>query len=176
MLGAKLEVLLCIGGWEGIFALLCLVAQLYPTLRDPMDPMPTRLLCPWGFFKLEYWSGLPCPPLGDFPNPEIEPRFPTFQADSLPSEPLGKPMNTGVGSLPILQGIFLIQELKQGVLHCKQILYQLGYQGSCRESLFYFNKLRQSSVHLVSIYTFITYCICLMNHLLRNKNTFKTVL
>ena len=26
-----------------------------------------------GFSKLEYWSGLPCPPLGDLPDPEIEP-------------------------------------------------------------------------------------------------------
>ena len=129
-----------------------------------------------GILQARILEWLPCPPLGDLPNPEIEPRFPAFQADSLPSEPLGKPMNTGVGSLPILQGIFLMQELNQGVLHCKQIVYQLGYQWSCRESFFYFNKLRQSSVHLVSIYTFITYCICLMNHLLRNKNTFKTVL
>ena len=87
-------------------------------------------------------------------------------------------MNTGVGNLPILQGIFLTQELNQGVLHCKQILYQLSYQGSCRESLlFCSNKFRQSLVHLVSIYTFITYCMCLRNHLLvRNKNTVKTVL
>ena len=40
MLGAKLEVLLCIGGREGIFALLCLVAQSCPTLCDPMDCSP----------------------------------------------------------------------------------------------------------------------------------------
>ena len=38
--------------------------------------------------------------------------------------------NTGVGSLSLLQGIFLIQELNQGLLHCRQILYQLSYQGS----------------------------------------------
>ena len=51
-------------------------------------------------------------------------------ADSLPSEPPGKPMNTGVGSLSLLQGIFLTQELNRGILHCRQILYQLSYQGS----------------------------------------------
>ena len=28
-----------------------------------------------GFSRQEYWSGLPCPPLGDLPNPEIEPTF-----------------------------------------------------------------------------------------------------
>ena len=61
------------------------------------------------FFRQEYWSGLPCPPPGDLPNPEIEPRSPTLQVDSLLSEPPGKPKNTGVGSLSLLQGIFLTQ-------------------------------------------------------------------
>ena len=49
-----------------------------------------RLLCPWGFSRQEYWSGLPCPPPGDFPNQEIKPRSPTLQADSLLSEPSRK--------------------------------------------------------------------------------------
>ena len=35
---------------------------------------PARHLCPWGFSRQEYWSGLPCPPPGDFPNPGIERR------------------------------------------------------------------------------------------------------
>ena len=34
----------------------------------------TRLLCPWGFSRQEYWSGLPCPPPGDIPNTGIKPR------------------------------------------------------------------------------------------------------
>ena len=38
--------------------------------------------------------------------------------------------NTRVGSLSLLQGIFPTQELNQGLLHCKLILYQLSYQGS----------------------------------------------
>ena len=37
---------------------------------------PARLLWPWGFSRQEYWSGLPCPPPGDLPNPGIEPRSP----------------------------------------------------------------------------------------------------
>ena len=52
------------------------------------------------------------------------------QADSLLSEPQGKPKNTGVGSLSLLQGIFLTQESNQCFLHYRQILYQLSYQGS----------------------------------------------
>ena len=47
---------------------------------------------------------MPCPPLEDLPNPGIEPRSPTLQADSSPSEPPGKPQNTGVGRLSLLQG------------------------------------------------------------------------
>ena len=67
------------------------------------------LLCPWGFCRQEYWSGFPCPLPGDFPSPGIKPRSSTLQADSLPSELSGKSMNTGVGSLSLLQGIFLTQ-------------------------------------------------------------------
>ena len=66
---------------------------------------------------------------GDLPNPGIEPRSPTLQEDSLPAEPQGKPKNTGVGSLSLLQGIFLTQESNQGLLHYR-ILYQLSYEGS----------------------------------------------
>ena len=65
-----------------------------------------------------------------FSNSGIKPRPPALQAYSLPAEPLGKPRNTGVGSLSLLQGIFLAQELNRGLLHFRWILYQLSYQGS----------------------------------------------
>ena len=67
---------------------------------------------------------------GNLPNPGIKPRSPALQEDSLPAEPQGKPKNTGAGSLSLLQGIFPIQESNQGLLHSRQILYQLSYQGS----------------------------------------------
>ena len=44
-----------------------------------------------GFSRQDYWSGLPCPPPGDLPDPGIESTSPASQADSLPTEPLGKP-------------------------------------------------------------------------------------
>ena len=53
-----------------------------------------------------------------------------MQVDSLPAEPQGKPKNTRMCSLSLLQGIFPTQESNQGLLHCRQILYQLSYQGS----------------------------------------------
>ena len=45
-----------------------------------------------GFSRQEYWSGLPCPPPGDLPNPGIESTSlmsPASQVDSLPTEPPG---------------------------------------------------------------------------------------
>ena len=76
-------------------------------VSDSLGPhglQPARLLCPWGFSRQEYWSGLPCPPPGDLSKPGIEPRSPALQADFLPSEPPGNPMSTRVGSLSLLQG------------------------------------------------------------------------
>ena len=35
-----------------------------------------------GFCRQEYWSGLPCPSLGDLPNSGIESRYPASQVDS----------------------------------------------------------------------------------------------
>jgi len=43
------------------------------------------------FSRQEYWSGLPFTSPGDLPDPGIKPRSPVLQADSLPSEPPGKP-------------------------------------------------------------------------------------
>ena len=92
---------------------------------------------PWAiqsmeFSRPEYWSRQPFPSLGDLPNPGIKPRSPTLQVDSVSAEPQGKPKNTGVGSLSLLQGIFPIQESNPGLLHCRQILYQLSLKGSPR--------------------------------------------
>ena len=50
------------------------------TLCDPML-YPTRLLCPWGFSRQEYWNGLPCPPPEHLPDPGIEPRFPALAGE-----------------------------------------------------------------------------------------------
>jgi len=59
------------------------------------------------FSRQEYWSGLPFPPLGGLPNPEIEPGSPAFQADSLPSEPPEMPRE-GVDRLFLEKASWLI--------------------------------------------------------------------
>ena len=95
----------------------------------------------------EYWSGKPSHPILDrvLPNPGTEPRSPALQADSVPAEPQGKSKNTGVSSLSLLQQIFHTQELNWGLLHCRQILYQLSHQEG---PIFSSNNLK---VHVCSV-------------------------
>ena len=70
-----------------------------------------------GLSRQKYWSGLPCPPPGDLPDPGIEPRSPAspvLQVDSLPTEPPGKP--------PILWYVSLIQSFYDRIIfHCMDI-------------------------------------------------------
>ena len=74
-----------------------LVAQSCLTLCDPMDrtpsPAPSQAPLSMEFSRQEYWGGLLFPSPGDLPNPEIKPGSPALQADSLPFEPPGKPIN-----------------------------------------------------------------------------------
>ena len=97
-------------------------AQPCLTLCNPMD------YTVHGILQTRILECIDFPSPWDLPNPGIKPRSPTLQVDSLPAEPPRKPKNTGVGSLSLLQGIFLTQELNQGLLYCRQILYQLSYQ------------------------------------------------
>ena len=62
------------------------VAQLRPTLGDPMDCVTYQALPSLGFSRQEYWSGLPFPSPADLSDPGIKPRSPALQADALPSE------------------------------------------------------------------------------------------
>ena len=86
------------------------VTQLCLTLCDPMDYRVH------GIFQARILEWVVFPfSRGYLPNPGMESRSPALQADSLPAEPPGKPKNTGVGSLSLLQWIFPIQELNQGL-------------------------------------------------------------
>ena len=73
-----------------------------------------------------------CPTLCDLTDYTVHGilQAPSLQVDSLPAEPQGKPKNTGVGGLSLLQWIFPTQESNWGLLHCRRILHQLSYQGS----------------------------------------------
>ena len=104
-------------------------------MSDYLRPCGHQAPLSMGFSRQEHWSGWPCPPPGGLPNPGIDPRPLALQEDSLPAEPSRKPRNTGVGSLTLLQGNFLTQESNRGLLHCRQILYQLRHQGSPMDRL-----------------------------------------
>ena len=95
---------------------LCLWRGLFLTIYTVHGMLQDRIL-EWVAFSFSK----------DLPSPGIEPRSPAQWADYLPVELQGKPENTGVGSLSLLQWIFLTQELNWGLLHCRWILYQLSY-------------------------------------------------
>ena len=72
----------------------CLVASVVPASVRRYGLWPARLLCPRGSPRQEYWSGLPCLPPRDLPDPGIKsksPVSPALQVDCLPTEPHGKP-------------------------------------------------------------------------------------
>ena len=85
---------------------MCLIAQLCPTLRDPMDCSPPgfsvhailqarilewiAILLSMKFSMQEYWCGYSFPSPGDLLNSGLEPGSPALQADSLPSKLPGK--------------------------------------------------------------------------------------
>ena len=107
------------------------------------------------FFRQDYWRGLPFLSPGALPKPGIEPKSPALHANALPSELQGNPKlkllshawlfatswtiyspwnssgeNTGVGSLPLLQGIFPTQGSNPGLPYFRWIFHQLSYKGS----------------------------------------------
>ena len=98
-----------------------------------------------GFSRQEYWSGLPCPPPGDLPDPGIESRSPALQVDSLLSEPPGKPLTLQVSefqdysfsiflaNLPVLfrDHLFLIK------CQIQQIVTNICYEHSLFSILLY---------------------------------------
>ena len=108
----------------------------------PRGLPPARFLGPWGFSRQEYWSGLPCPPPGD--------RILYLLSQH------GSPKNTGVSSLSLLQGIFLTHEWNWALRHCRQILYQLSYQGSLSKRLIVF-KCQQQFLPTCSKFLIIRY-------------------
>ena len=99
------------------------VAQSCPTLCNHMDYTVHGILQG----RIPEWVAFP------FSRGSSQPRDQTqvsvLQVDSLPAETPGKPKNTGVGCLFLLQWIFMTQESNLGPLHCRRILYQLSYKG-----------------------------------------------
>ena len=109
------------------------------------------------FSRPEYWSGSPFPSPGDLPNSEIEPASPALQADSLLAEQQGKPKNTGVGSLSLLQQIFPTQELNWGpyIAGITNMLNCHCYYIGVLSLLHYFGELHGLH-HIMEVWSFST--------------------
>ena len=100
------------------------VAQLCPTLCDPMDYTVHGILQ----VRILEWVAFPLS--GDLPKPRIEPRTPALQGDSLPAQPPEKPKNTGMGSLSLLQQIFPIPGIELGFPALQADSLPTSYQGN----------------------------------------------
>ena len=100
----------------------------------PHGLQPTRLLCPWGFSRQEYWSGCHALLQGIFQTQGLNPgllhwRWILYRLSHQ-------------GSSRILEWVAIPSPgdlpnpgIKPGFPHCQQILYQLSYQGSPKNSL-----------------------------------------
>ena len=122
---------------DGITDLMDMSLSVIPGWEDPLEEgMATHSsVLAWRVPWTEEPGGLQSTGSHGVDHPGIEPRSPALQADSLPAEPPGKPKNPGVGSLSLLQGIFLTQGLNPGLLHCRRILSQLSHLGSLKAAV-----------------------------------------
>ena len=94
-----------------------------------------------GFFRQEYWSGLPFPSPGDLPNPGIKPGSPTLQADTLQSEPPGK--------TPWRRAW---QPKNKIFIQSQNTFLQINYK---RKGYFTVKKLCNTMLHIFRFYTYI---------------------
>ena len=102
--------------WLQVF--ICCAVFSGSVVLDSATPWSAACQAPrsMGILQARTLEWIAMPSSRDLPNPGIKPRSPTLQVNSWPSEPPGKPMNTGVGSLSVLQEIFLTQESNWGLL------------------------------------------------------------
>ena len=109
-----------------------LVTQSCQILWDRMAPLSRE------FSRQEYWSGQPFPSPGDLSDPRIEPLSCTFQADSLLSEPPGKPRERQrYSNNKNMSNTLAIQR--------KSLLF-LGLEGICKKGDYSTKKASQSTL------------------------------
>ena len=78
-----------------------------------------------GVSRQEYCSGLPCLPPGNLPDPGIKPGSPALDADSLLSEPPGKPRK-----LHVIAGMFKITRKARMMFYLKALLQNMSSVGT----------------------------------------------
>ena len=101
-----------------------IVALSCPNLWDSMNyGLPDSTVHGISQARILDWVAVPFSRGSSQPRDWTEPESATLQADSLPAEPQGKPKSIEVGSLSLLQQVFLTQESNLCLLQCTQILY-----------------------------------------------------
>ena len=115
--------------WEGGGRKPCLIAQLCPTLCNPVDCSPPGPSV-HGILQARILEWLPFPPPGDLPNPEIKPRLPAFKGRFFTAEPPGKPTLSLQGHQILLhvfdRKIHCLCECSLGLLLCPEQLCHLS--------------------------------------------------
>ena len=93
----------------------------------------------------------------DVPNPGIKPKSPALWADYLPPEPSGKPKNTGMSSLSLLQGNFPIQERNLGssVLQEGSLPAELCRKFDITDKIFVQNKNSNNVLDHICLHVYI---------------------
>ena len=99
--------------WLCVCMCVC-VCVIHSVVSDSVTPWTVACQAPlsMGFSRQEYWSGLPFLSPGDLPDPGIKPRSPALQADSLSSEPSGKPIKLAILQYKI-KGFFFFKYQKK---------------------------------------------------------------
>ena len=143
------------------------------------------------FSRQECWSGLPFPSSGDLPDPGIEPGSPALQADSLPSELLGKPSFTGeeneaerwkrtqlCTASPGGHAGSLHAQLPQASVVLPNSDFLVFLEQSVHLQYFFLRVSGKQPIWslsfcstLFSIYRHLVLCKCLMGHLVMNRST-----
>ena len=101
---------------------------------EKWDSVSVRLCSPWILqARILAWEAFSFS-RGSSPARDLT-QVSRIAGDSLPAGPPGKPKNTGVRSLSVLQGIFPSQESNQSLLCCRRALYHLSYEGSPIDNL-----------------------------------------
>ena len=124
------------------------------------------------FSRQEYWSGVPFPSPGDLPDSGIEPSSPALQANTLPSEPPAKPMQSIAGNK--LQNCSLIRHIYNAKHHagsgmrqtcmrarlCSQHFSPVGRRQAGHHDPLIFHKIRQSQFHFFKENITSPLCFC----------------
>ena len=121
-------------GWPRLCAVLGLVTQSCPTLSDPVDCSPPGSSV-HGILQARVLEWVAMPSSRGSSQPRDRTQVSHTAGGFFIIWATRETLENWVGSLSLLQRIFLTQELNWGLLHCRWILYQMSYQGSLFKSL-----------------------------------------